>query len=68
LELLQSALDQTEGAGAIDAREWSHILQDKLAVTDTVALRKDVAAFLERPSDAELLTTENLSSILSDSY
>lgn len=64
LTLLQNALDQTEGVGAISADRWkTHVLArlDSLSDED---LRQDAAAFLERRQDAMLLSMENLRSAL----
>ena len=62
--LLQAALDQTEGAGAQDATNWRAIVRARLKALDVATLRDDVSPFLERQSDAELLTAEHLGRIL----
>ncbi len=64
LQLLQAALDQTEGVGHHEAHRWPDLVRSKLAGHDVVRLREDVAPFLQHPSDAELLTTEHLTQIL----
>jgi hypothetical protein len=64
LVLLQSALDQTRGAGALDAADWrGHVLR-RLEETGVENLARDVSAFLERPADARLLTREHLEAAL----
>ena len=56
LRLLQAALDQTEGARAWPAEGWREVLRRRLKALDVDALRADVAPFLERPADRDLLT------------
>ncbi len=64
LALLQNALDQTRGAGALDAAGWrGHVLR-RLEETGVENLARDVSAFLERPADAHLLTREHLADAL----
>ena len=65
VKLLQNALDQTQGAGKYDAREWRNLVGDRLASLDMKAIAADVRPFLERPQDAALLTRDNLSGMLS---
>ena len=64
LQLLQNALDQTQGPGTCDAQRWRGLVRDRLEAFDMAAIRDDVRAFLERPRDAELLTRENLAGLL----
>lgn len=64
LQLLQAALDQTEGTGRLEARRWQDVVRAKLAGLDVVRLREDVAPFLQQPSEAELLTAEHLARAL----
>ena len=64
VKMLQKALDQTRGAGELDARKWRNLVGDKLASLDTKAIAADVRPFLERPQDAALLTRDNLSGML----
>jgi hypothetical protein len=64
LTLLQNALDQTQGAGRFDVRSWRELVWDRVAAMDFKAVRDDVAPFLERPRDADLLTRENLLGLL----
>ena len=65
LRLLQNALDQTQGPRVFDAAEWVDRARIRLAQLDERVLRDDVQPFLERPRDAELLTRENLETVLS---
>ena len=62
--LLQNALDQTQGEGRFDARQWRRYLLEKLAELNLDQLAEDVRAFLERPADRVLLTRENLKAVL----
>ncbi|MBI4607074.1 MAG: nucleotidyl transferase AbiEii/AbiGii toxin family protein [Planctomycetes bacterium] len=60
LALLQNALDQTEGPGALEARRWAHHVLDRVGRLDVVKLKADVEPFLKRPGDAGLITAEHL--------
>lgn len=60
LELLQNALDQTEGPGVIEATDWKNKLKDKISVLSINTLVKDVAPFLELPEEKLLFEKENL--------
>lgn len=62
--LLQSALDQTEGVGTHDAARWRDLVRSVLDELDLNALRTDVAPFLERQSDVDLLTVPHLRGVL----
>jgi len=62
--LLQNALDQTQGAGRLDASSWRQLVRVRLATLDVQAVSDDVSPFLERPQDAALLTRENLEGLL----
>ena len=64
LVLLQNALDQTQGVGAFDSGKWAVYVCDKIGTLDIDKVREDVRPFLERPGDAELITRENLESVL----
>lgn len=64
LVLLQNALDQTEGSGAVDGSGWSELLLDRLESLDMSALAIDVRPFLERPDDVRYLTIEHLRTLL----
>jgi hypothetical protein len=62
--LLQNALDQTEGVGAIDGKRWAEHLLQRVSELDVPRLADDVRPFLERPRDADGITVENLRSVL----
>jgi hypothetical protein len=64
LVLLQNALDQTDGSGAVDGSSWIQLLLDRLESLDMSALAADVRPFLERPADVQYLTTEHLRTLL----
>jgi len=64
LVLLQNALDQTQGAGAFDSARWEDYVREKIRALDIEAVRKDVLPFLERQGGAELITRDNLESLL----
>ena len=64
LTLLQNSLNQTQGAGEIDASIWKEHMRARLDTLDELELARDVTAFLERREDAALLTQQNLRSIL----
>jgi len=64
LELLQSALDQTQGIGAFRSVDWRGLLLDKVHGLDFSTLLQDVEPFLERSLDAKLISAENFQSLL----
>ncbi len=64
VELLQHALDQTQGAGRRRAADWRRLLRARLADLDTGVLIRDVEPFLERPADTALLERVNLDAVL----
>jgi len=64
LILLQNALDQTEGAGIFDTGKWEGYVYNKINTLDVNKVREDVQPFLERPGDADLITRENLESLI----
>ena len=64
LELLQNALDQTQGAGSYHAENWKATLMGKVRALNCAVLVEDVRNFLERPQDSELLTEDNICSVL----
>ena len=64
LVLLQNALNQTRGPGAMCADAWPDHVKQRLAELDMAKIRADVAPFLEREGDAELITKENISGLL----
>lgn len=60
IDMLQKALDQTKGAGVLEARSWNVLVQNRLQSLDIATVLDDVRPFLERSQDAALLTRENL--------
>ncbi len=64
LPLLQAALDQTQGTGLFDAHNWRTYVRGRLDTHDARVLRDDVSPFLERRSDADLITSEHLLQVL----
>ncbi len=66
LDLLQNALDQTQGVGRRNAASWRKLVQARLAALNMQAVRDDVSPFMERPQDAALLTRENFEGLLQD--
>jgi hypothetical protein len=64
LEMLQNALDQTQGPGILNAADWRILLRDRIESLDTAKLVADVRPFLERPAEADLFTRENFLSLL----
>jgi len=64
LELLQNALDQTQGRGAVDASRWQELLRNKISDLDMEELARDVNPFLEHPADRLLLSRENILGVL----
>jgi hypothetical protein len=64
LVLLQNALDQTEGRDVFESGKWEDYVRDKINKLDFNNVRKDVQPFLERQGDAELITRENLESLM----
>lgn len=64
LNLLQHALDQTQGKTVYPAKEWPTLLLKRLETLDCQKLQDDVAPFLEHPEEAFLLSPENLQSVL----
>lgn len=64
VQLLQNALDQTQGADRYEAHSWRALVRERLAVIDMKAICHDVSPFLERRQDAALLTRDNLLELL----
>lgn len=64
LLLLQNALDQTQGAGNFDARNWRSMVTARLDRLDMPAVREDVLPFLERTRDSDMLSAGNLRELL----
>lgn len=61
--LLQNALDQTEGAGRYDAKNWRDLIRNRLDRLNAKVLRDDVAPFLEHPDEARWLELDHLRSM-----
>jgi len=64
LILLQAALDQTQGVGAFRAEGWKAHVRARLELLTDEELERDAAPFLERREDVEMLSIENLRSVL----
>lgn len=64
LTLLSNALDQTQGTERRDLGDWAALVRDRLDELDVEAVAQDVRPFLERTSDAKLLTRDNLLGLL----
>jgi hypothetical protein len=65
LELLNNALRQTDWKGlTLESRTWQAIVAERLRDLDWTTTVNDVRPFLERPSEASLLTIENLQQLL----
>ncbi len=62
--LLQQALDQTQGVGVMSSDQWRTHVEVRIKTLDMDAIRADVQPFLERPEEADLITRENLLSLL----
>lgn len=64
LVLLQNALDQTEGIGSFDSGKWEDYVRDKIRKLAIIKIKEDVRPFLERQGDEEMITRENLESLV----
>lgn len=65
LALLNAALSQTGWTGAVVTPDnWRSLLIDRMSHFAWDAVRADVLPFLERPQEADLITRENLLSLL----
>jgi len=64
LALLQNALNQTQGKGIRTAETWKSDLSAQIAELGFRELQDDVQPFLEYPSEAALLTAENIRAAL----
>jgi len=64
LELLQNALDKTQGAGTFRAVDWRRLVLDRVHSLNFSTLLQDVEPFLERPLDDRLISAENFRSLL----
>lgn len=62
--LLQNALDQTQGTGAVVATHWKSLLRERIKGIDFTKLAADVRPFLERQQDANLLNAEHFNALL----
>lgn len=65
LVLLNNALRQTDWKGPpLESRTWRGIVEQRLSELDWTTAVNDIRPFLERPSEASLLTMENLQQLL----
>lgn len=64
LVLLQNALDQTQGKGAVAAGEWKDAVKSRIEHIDCGRLVDDVLPFLEHPEEGSLISLSNIISIL----
>ncbi|MDD5482208.1 MAG: nucleotidyl transferase AbiEii/AbiGii toxin family protein [Kiritimatiellae bacterium] len=64
LLLLQNALDQTEGKSAFKSGQWKDLVRDKIGKLNINQVRQDIRPFLEEQRDVDLITKENLESLL----
>ena len=69
IELLNSALLQTSWQGPpLEERSWRHTLAARLEEIDWLTAVRDVRPFLERESEAVLLTRDHLLQLLEKQY
>lgn len=66
LELLQNALNQTQGPGIMNGARWRRLVKDQLAKLDVAKVRQEILPFLERKGDADLISRANILSLLAD--
>lgn len=64
LVLLQTALDQTEGKGTFESGKWKDLVRDKIGKLNINQVQQDVRPFLEEQKEADLITKENLESLV----
>lgn len=64
LVLLQNALDQTEGTGVFESGKWKDLVRDKIGKLNINQVKQDVRPFLEEQREADLITKENLESLV----
>ena len=65
IKFLNNALKQTSWKGAeITEKNWHQVIDDKLATIDWDRAVEDVRPFIERPSDLDILTKENMHKLL----
>ncbi|HMP75223.1 MAG TPA: nucleotidyl transferase AbiEii/AbiGii toxin family protein [Kiritimatiellia bacterium] len=66
LDLLQHALDRSQGVGQMDARRWPTLARERLLALDMRAMADEVSPFLERKRDIQFVNTETLDQLLKD--
>lgn len=64
LVLLQNALDQTEASGAFESGNWKDLIRNKISKLNINQVQQDVRPFLEEQREADLITKENLESLV----
>jgi hypothetical protein len=64
LDMLQNALDQTQGTGRFDGASWKGLLQERIEHMEMRKLLNDVEAFLEHPSEKDLFTRDTFLGLL----
>ncbi len=64
LVLLQNALDQTEGKGSFQSDKWKDLVRDKIKKLDINQVQQDIRPFLEEQREIDLITKENLESLV----
>lgn len=65
MEMLNNALEQTSWAGPrLDSGNWRRVVAARLKEIDWTAAVQDVRPFLERPTEASLLTREHLMDLI----
>lgn len=64
LVLLQNALDQTESKGALSGGNWKDLVRNRISKLNITYLQQDVRPFLEEQREADLITRENLESLV----
>jgi len=63
--MLNNALEQTDWSGPTIADDnWQSVVEKQLETLNWKEIREDVETFLENPEEREMLTYENLSSVL----
>ncbi len=64
LDLLTNAVAQTEGGEAWNGADWRACLQSRVRQFEMADLKADVAPFIERKEDLDVLSVESLSSLI----
>jgi predicted nucleotidyltransferase component of viral defense system len=64
LVLLQNALDQTEVPGSLESSRWKDLVREKIGKLNINQVQQDVRPFLEEQKEADLITKENLESLV----